>query len=280
MQYEGAREVRVSGSDTRVHSFGPAEAPVILMIHGFRGDHHGLLKIAQNLPGFNVLIPDLPGFGDSSALDSPHTLNALGRWLKELISELGLQNFYLLGHSFGSLVVANSLEQGIKPNKTILINPISQPALEGPKRVLTHAATFYYKLGAVLPEFLADPLLKSPLVVRAMSLAMTKTKDPDLRGWIHNQHDQYFSNFSDRKTLLQAYEASISNTVTAYAESFDMPTLLIVGDRDDITPMTAQLELRNRLPSAQMVTLGGTGHLVHYERASQSASLIADFVKD
>ena len=37
------------------------ETRTILVIHGFRGDHHGLLRVADQLPEMRLIMPDLPG---------------------------------------------------------------------------------------------------------------------------------------------------------------------------------------------------------------------------
>jgi pimeloyl-ACP methyl ester carboxylesterase len=76
----------------------------ILLIHGFRGNHHGLSAIAAALEEYEVLIPDLPGYGKSEELFGSHDLQNYGRWLADLYSELDPETM-VLGHSFGSLVV-------------------------------------------------------------------------------------------------------------------------------------------------------------------------------
>ena len=66
-------------------------------------------------------------------------------------------------------------------------------ALEGPRGILTRLAVFYYWAGAKLPSALGDALLRSRLIVRVMSVSMAKTKDAELRRFVHDQHDTYFS---------------------------------------------------------------------------------------
>ena len=40
------------------------------MVHGYRGDHHGLEPvIAAAADGVRIISPDLPGFGESTPLD-------------------------------------------------------------------------------------------------------------------------------------------------------------------------------------------------------------------
>lgn len=279
MQAAELYNVEVFGVNTRYARLGNPEGRTLLMVHGFRGDHHGLLKIAENLADFNVIIPDLPGFGSSSRLLKEHTLIAFAEWLIEFAKKVTVEDYDLLAHSFGTLVAGQAISNGLKPSKLVLVNPISQPALEGPKRVLTNAAVVYYRLGAVMPACFADPLLKHPLIVRIMSETMTKSRNKELRAWIHDQHDQYFSDFSDRKSLLEAFKASVSHNVGEFAPSILMKTLILVGDRDDITPLTSQLKLHYSLQDSELIVLNGTGHLVHYEKASESASEIDRFLE-
>jgi len=53
--------VDVDGTETAWWEYGPADAPVLVLVHGFRGDHHGLEPVVAQLPGFRFISPDLPG---------------------------------------------------------------------------------------------------------------------------------------------------------------------------------------------------------------------------
>jgi len=225
-------------------------------------------------------VPDLPGFGVSPAIPGrAHDLELYGAWLCALATAVAPQGHTVLGHSFGSLVVANALAQGLNPRTVTLINPISAPALEGPKGVMTKLAIAYYWLAGKLPERGARWVLGHPLIVRVMSMVMAKTKDRALRRWIHAQHGAYFSRFSDAQTLLEAFRASVSHTVLEYAAAITQSTLLIVGDRDDLTPLTAQLELQHRLADAELHVAPGVGHLVHYEAVAAAGEWAAAFLQ-
>ena len=54
------------------------ETRTILVVHGFRGDHHGLLRVADQLPDMRLIMPDLPGFGRSAAF-GPIVMSVHGR---------------------------------------------------------------------------------------------------------------------------------------------------------------------------------------------------------
>ncbi|TAM69879.1 MAG: alpha/beta hydrolase [Microbacteriaceae bacterium] len=279
------RSLVVRGRATRYWEYGdPAAATTVVVVHGFRGDHHGLEPIVAQLPTLRLICPDLPGFGSSESLPATHDIDGYAAWLRAFVSGLQLTGRLLvLGHSFGSIVVAAALADhmsadALTPQGVVLINPIAAPALSGPRGILTRLAVFYYWLGSVLGERLGFALLRNRAIVRVMSITMATSKDPALRRWIHNQHDRYFSAFSDRRVVLEAFTASVSNDVSEFAARIPERTLLIVADKDDITPIAASRRLAGLFPDATLRIISGVGHLVHYEAPVQAAALITDFL--
>ena len=244
------------------------ETRTILVIHGFRGDHHGLLRVADQLPEMRLIMPDLPGFGSSAAFaDAEHSVESYGRFISDFMAALGLgPDTVLLGHSFGSIVTSHyvAAHPGTV-SELILVNPIAAPALEGPKGLMTKLAVLYYEAAARLPRRLGQGLLRSQLIVRVMSETMAKTKDKQLRRFVHAQHSAYFSAFADRKSLLEAFKASVGGNVAEVARSLTLPVLLIAGEKDEIATLPDQHTLLALLPDAHLDVIPGVGHLIHYE---------------
>ena len=282
----------VGGAATRYWEYGDANATQsIVMIHGFRGDHHGLEPIVAELgDDVRVIIPDLPGFGASDALPGISDIGAYQRWLGEFFAAVGESAStshagvpVILGHSFGSIVVAAALAEGLAAPHAIFINPIAANALQGPNAFMTRLAVLYYKAAAALPEKAGFALLKNKAIVRIMSNTMAKTPDPELRTWIHAQHDAYFSDFVSRASVLEAFETSVGNDVSQFvdainARSHPVKFLLLVADRDDITALPEQKLLAARLAGAQLEIVTGVGHLVHYEAPDFAARNIRSFM--
>jgi len=255
----------------------------VVFVHGFRGDHHGLEPIAARLQGVRVIAPDLPGFGESTPMaGAAHDVDGYGRWLAAFLAHTGLGGrAVVLGHSFGSIVVAHAAAaERVTAPALVLVNPIGAPALQGPRGVMTRLAVLYYRLGADLPEPIGFALLRNRAVVRLVSVTMAKTRDPELRRFIHDQHDAYFSAFADRRVVLEAFRASVSHDVSEVADRIRTPTLLVAADRDDITPIEAERELARRLPDARLVELDRVGHLVHYEKPAEAAAAITAFLAE
>lgn len=274
----------------------------VLLVHGFRGDHHGLEIIANYLlkliPNISIISPDLPGFGRSgdlheSALDED-SIDAYVAWLQDFVERtnpLGLP-LHVVGHSFGSILTsAFAAAHPASLARLSLINPISEPALEGRQRVTSRLASLYYRAGAALPEKIGYPLLRSQLITRLSSEVMMRTKDRAMRRFINGQHAAYFGSFGSRRGVLSAYEASIAHTAAEYAAAIRVPVQMLVAEDDDLgTPETARamyatlasrdLPASSTGPRERLDMIPEVGHLIHYETPHLAAELIADFAAD
>jgi pimeloyl-ACP methyl ester carboxylesterase len=272
----------VAGGETAWWEYGEPGAPTIVLVHGFRGDHHGLEPVVAKLPGYRFIAPDLPGFGDTPPFaEQPHDIDAYAAWLTAFVTEtVGGGPYTLLGHSFGSIVASAAVAGGLRPDRLVLVNPIGAPALEGPRAIMTRLAVGYYRAAAALPEQAGFALLRNRAIVRVMSVTMAKTDSAELRRFIHDQHDRYFSSFDDRDAVLEAFQASVSHDVREYAPAIPMPVLLIAAERDDVTPLAAQERLQPLFADATLAVIPGVGHLIHYETPGEAADHIRAFLGD
>lgn len=273
-------EVEIMGTRTRYWTYGSADAPTTVIIcHGYRGEHHGIEPIIAFLPGIRFISPDIPGFGESDPLSTTHSVENYARWFTAFAEAVDpTHRAVVLGHSFGSIITAASVADGLPAPALILINPIAISALAGPHPILTRLTAVFYEATARLPERMAERLLGSWLVVRVMSETMAKTKSRSLRRFINDQHHRYFSRFADRSVVVEGFRASVRGDVTGVAARITVPTLLVAARRDDITPVAAQFELQKRLPDAELVVLDNVGHLIHYEVPDQAAAAIEAFI--
>ncbi len=274
-------EISILGGRTAYWVYGRDSAPTTLLaVHGFRGDHHGLEPVVAHLGDVRVVSPDLPGFGESGPLPGrAHDLDAYVQWLRAFSAQVA-PGAVVLGHSFGSIVAAAAVADGLATTRLVLVNPIGAPALEGPRGVFTRLAVLYYRAGAALPRRIGEALLRSPLIVRVMSLAMVKTRDRALRAFVHDQHDTYFASFADRDVLSEAFVTSVSHDVRASAPRIRQRTLLIAAELDDITPIEAERELHRLFPDADLVEIAAVGHLIHYETPRPAAEAITRFLSE
>lgn len=269
------------GSTTHYWEYNSSKKPTIVMIHGFRGTHHGLERIVRQLNDFRIVVPDLPGFGDSEPFKKgTHDLDQYVAFVEEFIKQTaGKEKPILLGHSFGSIVASHYATQKPKTiEKLILINPIGAPALKGSKAALTKLAVFYYWLGRTLPANLSHFWLSSQISTDIMTLIMAKTKDKDMRAYIRDQHRQHFSTFSNPKVVAEAFSASVEHDVREIAPLLKVETLLIAGEKDDVTPLEKQRQLAALIRKSKLHTIHNVGHLIHYETSEEAAKTIQEWI--
>ncbi|GAA2549618.1 pimeloyl-ACP methyl ester carboxylesterase [Neomicrococcus aestuarii] len=295
-----ATTVRVEESDVRVYTY-PATVQhqraivdevsghfkatsdgVILAIHGFRGDHHGLRRIINALPEYTFVVPDLPGFGESTAYwGTKHDVAGYGLVIQALKKVLGISDTaILLGHSYGSIVTSAFMAQHPGSFQSlILINPICEPALESSQRALSYLAQGYYGFARLLPRDLGESFIKMRLATDVTSFAMTKSKDADIRRYVFNQHRTYFGGFASIDVLQQSYESSIKESVRDYATRIPVPTLLIVGELDELGSVPKQEHLASLFPDARLTVIPRVGHLIHYETPFSAAAAVRGFLQ-
>ncbi|MDO5493609.1 MAG: alpha/beta hydrolase [Nesterenkonia sp.] len=296
---ERSAEVRLDLADgptrVRVHRYAAARRPEagglpgggarrrrLLMVHGFRGDHHGMLRLVGHLDDVDVVVPDLPGFGASPPLPGSHTVEAYAEVLEAVAAAEGFDaGDVVLGHSFGSVVVAHHAAQHRRRwSGVVLVGPISDELFAGPLLPGALATEAYYRLAASLPERAGVAVLRSRLALAVTDRAMITSRDPTVCDYIRDQHRRHFGGFADRRTVLEAYRASSRHTVTEVADRITDPVLLITGVRDPMTTPVGLGRLRGRLPQARTETLRGVGHLIHYEAPGAAAAAVRRFLAD
>lgn len=269
---------------SRVHywEYNSDKQPTIVVIHGYRGTHHGLERVIAHLPQYRFIVPDLPGFGISEPLVAgQHTIEGYAEAMATFIEALSLKGGIVLGHSMGSIVAAELAKTHPESMESlILINPIAAHPLQGASGLIVSPSILYHWLGGkVLPANLGRKLLDSKTFLLFGSVLMAKTRDKALRGIIHANHLTHMTEYDNPAMLYEAYLGSLSGTVTDRAPHIKIPTLLIAGDKDDLAPPVTQKRLVQQLPTAELVVIDHVGHLIHYETPSEAARAIDEFIE-
>lgn len=276
------RSVSIDGVNTN-YWFYPVttgdlkNAETLVLVHGYRGDHHGLESFAGGLTDFNVIAPDLPGFGTSEPLKVEHNLEAYAVWFKAFIEKLELKNPLVVGHSFGTLVVSATEAKHSSFSKIVLVNPVAGGKVVGISKLLLEFVKFYYWFAHIVPEAIGNRMAKTYLLVDSMSAYTTKSRDKALRKWIKVQHRTHFNSFANSQVVWEAYLAASGNVVIPFVKDIHKPVLLIAAELDEITPVSAVYDFAKTMDNAQVHEVKGCGHLVHYEAASEANQVINEF---
>jgi pimeloyl-ACP methyl ester carboxylesterase len=105
---------------------GNGKGPTLLLIHGFQGDKKYWLGYIKRFKNYHVIALDLPGHGESSALDSQRfDIHSLAKNVEEFVKAKQLTDFHIVGTSMGGGVACcYCLSYPQKVKSLILINPL------------------------------------------------------------------------------------------------------------------------------------------------------------
>ncbi len=250
----------------------------IVLVHGYRGTHEGLAAIVGALDDFDCYVPDLPGFGECPALGVRHSIANYSLWLGEFLEALSIKgDLTVLAHSFGT-IVTGALAARQKMPRLVLVNPVSAPAMAGPRKILSQISRIYYRLAAALPDSVGRWVLAMKPAIWLVTEFLFVGNDRKLKRWVDKQHQTYFSRFASSKSAAEGFEASISHNLSQYAGQIQSDVLLICARQDDITSIGAQRAAADLYKRATYVELENVGHLTHYQTPNEIAQHTRDFI--
>lgn len=261
----------VQAGDTRWSYYEGGDGPTIVLLHGFASDKTVWLETAKLLtPHFHLIIPDLPGWGESSRVaDASYNIDAQAARLDEFVQTLRLQRFVLVGHSMGGGIA------GVY-------------ASAHPEHVSELALIDAFGLKAAPNGFDRDAQAgKNPFVfddragfARATALAFEKPLD--LPGRIadvlvkRNQQDHAFIEHTFNELRQPSQYLAVQNRLG----QLTMPVLGLWCHDDKITDISALDSLRNGLTAASAIsasTINGCNHMPMLEKPEQTAQILTGF---
>src|SRR3954451_12466795 len=252
-------QLSVNGIDTFVATGGrkfDSSQPTIVLLHGAGFDHTTWALHSRWFAhhGYGALAPDLPGHGRSSGAPLP-TIADMADWTAALLDAAGAAKARLVGHSMGSLIAL----------ETAARHPAKVSALS----LIGTAATM-----TVGPDLLKAAEANDPTAIDMVSIwglgfqaELGGSLAPGL--WMHQGAQRVLQQcrpgvlFSDLSAC-----NSYQNALTAAAQ-VAVPTTVILGERDMMTPAKAGKVLAAAVPNARMVVLSGAGHMMLAERPDE-----------
>ncbi len=276
------KTLKILGNELHYWQHGSLEQPVIILVHGFTGDHRGFYKIVPFLTNyFTVITLDLPGFGLSEIGKQKMTIQYHAEVLAGLIQKLQLKNPpTVLGHSYGSLVVArlHTINPGISDKKTILVSPVATPISFPDARYIGKLISqMYFWVGAT-PGPVGKKVLKSHFVTKTITKHMLTTSDKDLRNEIIDQHIENTKYVQNPKQTYRLFRETNRSGVVKEASKITKEVLIVGGDKDGQCPIIQQKKAVQAFRQAQLVELADAGHLSHYEEPEAIAGSILSFL--
>lgn len=247
-----------------------AAGEVIILLHGFPGNHLGLISLARNIgDNYRIIIPDLPACGDSDLLDTKHSLENYSDWVNDFLEALLINEVILVGHSFGSriaLVFSGYYPKKIK--KLVLITPVLK--VDG---LLDIIVSTYYRIAKVLPEYLQKIMLSNGLGKRVGNAVIFKSGNSKIHREIVIRDIKEIKKLKPRVSMEvfdEFYKFSLIPEIKKISNNF----LIIAGELDEVSPLPLVKELASQLSNAKLEIMKKCGHLVPLEKPKATASII------
>jgi pimeloyl-ACP methyl ester carboxylesterase len=261
------KHITLHGLD--IHCVDRGAGRVVLLVHGFPLDHNMWnAQIDALAAGYRVIAPDLPGLGRSAAGGAEAVgMEQFADDLAALLDALGIaEPVVLCGLSMGGYIAFQFWKQYPARLRALVLCD-TRAAADSPEaarlrlitaeRVLREGPAVVVE--AMLPRLLAPATpQQQPELVEAVR-GMMAGCDPRgiaaaLRGMARRP---------DSTPLLPA---------------INCPTLLIVGERDVISPPAEMAAMARAIRGARLVTIAGAGHLSPMERPAEVSAAILQFV--
>lgn len=249
---------------------GPDDAPTVVFVPGATLPMFVWDELAEHLAanGFRTVSYDLLGRGGSAAPRVRYDAELFDRQLTELIDALGDDRpVHVVSLAFGALIAA-----GFAKRHRDRVRSLTYVAPDGFGVELSPAARLLLRpmVGEVLLRFAGTRILLSRLADYSDRSEVVDQLRARFRPHVSAPGFQ-------RAVLSSVRNMPIHDAATLYLQSRAIPTLVLWGRDDRVTPLPRTESLAATMPAAQVRIFDDTGHLPHAERPGETAETLRSF---
>ncbi len=239
----------------------------ILLIHGFGANKDNWPDLAKFLtPAYHVIALDLPGFGESSKINTEsYSIDSQVKRLDKIVTTLGLNNFHIAGNSMGGMIAGQYAAD--VPEKVLSLALLANGGINSPEKS---------ELEKLLEKGKNPLLIETADDFEAM-LEFAFVEPPSVPGFILNY-------LSDQAILNRDFNDKVFNEIQNYSMEPALPkikskTLVIWGDTDRLLHVSSTKVLKEKLPQCTTVILKNCGHAPMMERPEETAEHYLSFLR-
>ncbi len=230
------------------------EGKPLLILHGWGSNSKRWQKVGELLAeiGVKVIIPDLPGFGNSDKPSTVWNLDDYCDFIQEFVKLLNLEKFYLLGHSFGgALAVKYSLRFPGKIDKLFLVSAACSRKSSFKKKLL-------YIISKIFKVFSFIPFIKKAFY----KFIIRKSDYLDTEGIM-------------RDIFLKIIKENLSDILS----QVQVPTVIIWGEKDDVTKIKDARLINKKIKGSHLKIIPGASHDLNTKVPEELFESIKQFLK-
>jgi len=253
--------------------------PVVL-IPGLGLDHTYFRYAIPELERyFRVLAYDPRGTGQSDRPPGEYSSTLWANDLRQLLAQLGISEAHVVGSSLGGCVALDLVRQTPEVAKSLIL----VAAFSELDRALE--TNFRMRIGLVeqfgMGEVIGDHVTLWTLSREFIETERGKQAVAGLLAGLSRNDPKLYVEFL--KAILRFGRALPGQEgepkFTSYLSEINTPTLVVVGDRDILTPLAFSRTIRDRMPDAELAVIENCGHITFIERPEENTRLIVEFVR-
>lgn len=247
---------------------GNQQNKTIIFLHGFPYDHsmwHN--QIAALSENFYCVAYDIRGFGNSSVGDGQFTMESFVDDLEMIIDELNAEQPIICAFSMGGYIALRALEHmEEKFSAVILCDTISNADSDEAKLNRSDAIKRINAQGI------------SSFTKAFISRCFSDTYKKEHKDVVEKRilKSRKFNSIGIKGSLLAMMTR---NDTTAYLSCIKLPTLVLCGEEDIITPPTKMQAMAEKIPGAKFVLIKNAGHMSVIENPDDCNNAIISFLK-
>ena len=247
--------VRIDGRHVSYLEAGVPDGRVLLLLHAFPLSADMFRAQLESVPsGWRLIAPDLPGLGLSEDGDGPPTLDDYAKAILQLIDRLALPSAAVGGVSLGGYVVMAMARLEPRRIGRLVLADTKAPADDEQGRQGRN------QMIARLDEHGVDGVADA-MIPRLLG-ATTRSQRPDI---VQHVRSLILDNQPDgvERAILRLRDRP---DATPGLASVTVPTLVIVGDEDEVTPLAEAQRLATAIANARLERIPAGGHLACLEQ--------------
>jgi len=260
-----SKRARVRGIEVAYDDAGAGAAVVFL--HGFPFDRSMWREQVESLRGaWRVVAPDLRGHGETSVTDAPATMEEMAEDLAALLDELEIERAVVAGLSMGGYVaLAFFRKHARRVRALILADTRAQADTDEARRTREETAGRTLRDGM---EAIADAMLPKLLATA------TRQKDSEVTTRVR----EMILRTNPRGAAAALRGMAVRRDQTEMLPEIDVPTLIVVGSDDVITPPSNAEEMHALIKGSRLLKIEGAGHVSNLERPAEFNRALEEFL--
>jgi pimeloyl-ACP methyl ester carboxylesterase/putative sterol carrier protein len=269
--------VHADGLELSAFAFG--QGPPVVLLHGMAATKLSYLPLLPALAErYTVIVPDLPGHGESAKPRVRYTPPYFARVIRALFDEMGLRDAAVVGNSMGGRIALEvATRHSHRVNSLILLDPAAA-GLPFP---------LYARLLGLLPTGVgAIPVpWRKRIVVTAIRQMFAAPERLPRAGYLAaaDEFIRIYRKGRARMALLSAMRGLIADEPEAFwlrAKRISVPTLILWGREDRLVPVGLGHRLANTIPDSRLEVLPGVGHVPQFEHPEETRRLVLEFLDE